>query len=209
MAESIETFVEKLQQEGVQAGRNEAQKLIDEARGEAERLVSEAKEQADRILERARAESDQTLKQGRDELELAARDALLRLRETLSRSLRAVLARASAEALEDEGFLRKLLEHVVAQYAGNDAEGSMPLEVHVNEKDLKSLTDWAIREMAPEDSGGAARVDLKGDLKSAGFEYSLGGGTVEVTPESVAAVLSQMIAPRLREFVEKAAGREQ
>jgi len=57
MADSIETFVQKLQAEGVQAGRDEAQKLVDEARTEAEGIVAQAGEQAKRITSQAREKS--------------------------------------------------------------------------------------------------------------------------------------------------------
>ena len=209
MADSIEAFVQKLQQEGVQAGRTEAQKLMGEAQAEAERIVSEAHAEAERIVKGAKAEAEDKLKQGTDELELAARDALLRLRQTLTDALAALLHRASAEALAEKGFLTKLLHDVVMQYARKDAEGSHPIEIHVSDEDLEAVTNWALQEMTQHEKDGRAHIDLKGRLKSAGFEYSAGGGTVEVTPESISGVLSEMIAPRLREVVDKAAGQQE
>ena len=209
MSDSIEAFVQKLQQEGVQAGRTEAQKLMAEAQAEAERIISEAHAEAERIVKAAKAEAEDKLKQGTDELKLAARDALLRLRQTLTDALSALLRRASAEALAEKGFLTKLLHDVVMQYARKDAEGSYPIEIHVSDEDLEAVTNWALQEMTQHEKDGRAHIDLKGRLKSAGFEYSAGGGTVEVTPESISGVLSEMIAPRLREVVDKAAGQQE
>ena len=198
MADSIQSFVRKLQEEGVQAGRAEAQKLMDEARQQAERIVADAKAQA-----------QETLDQGREELALAARDVLLRLRQTITRALEAVLRQAAAERLADSGFLSKLLHDVVMQYAEKDAEGDSVIEIRVSDEELQGITDWALKEIAQEQNTKGHRLELKGRLKTAGFEYSVGQGTVEMTPESIAAVLSQMIAPRLRAVIDEAAAQGQ
>ena len=180
MADSIETFVQKLQAEGVQAGREEAQKLVDEARAEAEGIVAQAGEQAERITGEAREKAAESLRQGRDELELAARDVLLKLREAVMRALQAALARGSGEALADKEFLARLIHDVVVQYAQKDAAGAADVEVQVNDEALQSLTDWAAKEMAQETEGSKPQVNFKGRLASAGFEYTTAGGKVEV-----------------------------
>lgn len=209
MANSIETFVQKLQAEGVQAGREEAQKLVDEARAEAEGIVAQAGEQAERITGEAREKAAESLRQGQDELELAARDVLLKLREAVMRALQAVLARGSGEALADKEFLAKLIHDVVVQYAQKDAAGAADVEVQVSDEALQSLTDWAAKEMAQEKAGSKPQVNFKGRLASAGFEYTTAGGKIEVTPESIASVLSEMVSPRLKELLDKAQAGEE
>jgi V/A-type H+-transporting ATPase subunit E len=208
MADSIEAFVQRLQQEGVQAGRAEAQKILDEARAEAERAVSRAKEQAERILAEARAEAERTVSRGREELALAARDVLLQVRRAVTQALEAVLKRAAAGVMDDKDFLLKLLHDVVVQYARKDAAGERPIEVKVGDDVLEAATAWAARAIAAEGQDADSRVRLKGALEEAGFEYSAGGGKVEVTADSVAAVLTQMISPRLRELIDQASGQK-
>jgi len=44
MPESIESFVKKLQSEGVDAGKKAAEKIIKEARQEAEKIFAQAKQ---------------------------------------------------------------------------------------------------------------------------------------------------------------------
>ena len=51
-------------------------------------------------------------------------------------------------------------------------------------------------------------IDLAGTLRQAGFEYNAGGATIEVTLESVVAVLSEMFSPRLREILATATAKE-
>lgn len=208
MADSIESFVQKLQEEGVQAGRAEAQKLTEQAKAQAERILAEARQEAERIVQEAKDAAGRDLQRGREDLELAARDVLLRLRQTLTETLEAVLRRAAGGAMADNNFLTKLLHDVVMQYAEKDSESIYPIQIRVSDEELEAVTDWALREMTQHDERGRPRIDLKGKLKAAGFEYSAGGGTVEVTPESIAAALSEMITPRLREVIDKAMGRK-
>ncbi len=203
MADTIESFVEKLQKDGVEAGRTEAAKLLDGARAESEKIIADAKTQAEGITSDARAEAEKTVKQGKDELQLACRDTLLSLHEAVMRSIRTVLEQAARTQLKDKEFLSNLIREVIVQYAGKDARGDRPVEVKVSDEMLETVSAWAAGESTGQAEGPATDIALTGGLKSAGFEYSSAGGTVEVTPESVAGVLSEMVSPRLREMITK------
>ncbi len=205
MSDTIESFVEKLQKDGVDAGQVEASKLLDGAKAEAEKVLSDAKTQAESITGDARAEAERIVKQGKDELALAGRDTLLRLHEVIVRAIRTILDGAVEAQMKDKEFLSNLIREVVVQYAQKDAEGDRPIEVRVVDEMLDALTSWAAGEMAGHGKGTTPDVALVGGLKAAGFEYSSSGGTVEVTPESVAAVLSGMVSPRLQEMIAREA----
>ncbi len=53
---------------------------------------------------------------------------------------------------------------------------------------------------------GAAGLDLKGELRAAGFEVRVADAVVEVSPESVAEKLVQLVSPQLRSLLRAAAG---
>jgi len=205
MADTIESFVEKLQQEGVAAGRTEADKLLADARAQAEKALAAAAAQAEKILADARTQAEQTVQRGREELQLAARDVMGRLKEAVASAVGAALAKGAADALRDKDFLASLIRDVVGQFAAQDAKGVWPIEVRVSDEMLKALSERALADAAGRDDG-ASRVSLSGQLQAAGFEYDAAGGTVEVTGESIAAVLCEMIAPRLREMIDASAG---
>ena len=83
MPESIESFVKKLQDEGVNAGKEAAEKIRNEAKLEADNMIADAKAEADQILAKARDNAGKQLHRMQTELELAARDVILKLRETI------------------------------------------------------------------------------------------------------------------------------
>ena len=204
MGETIESFVAKLQAEGVQAGQQEAEKLRAEAARQAEQIVQQANQQADKILADAKRDAEKLLARSQSELRLAARDTVHRLREALGRALREVLARGAEQKLSDPEFLGGLLHELATMYARADIEHKNGITIDLRPDLRDKLLAWALRETAQREQAAGLHMDLKGTLKEAGFEYSISGAKVEVTLSSVAEILSEMVSPRLREVIAEA-----
>ncbi|HUS47301.1 MAG TPA: hypothetical protein VNA25_11520 [Phycisphaerae bacterium] len=209
MGDTIETFVARLQTEGVEAGKKEAGKISQAAQAQAEQVLKQAQAEAEKIIAQADERAKSILDKSQTELKLAARDTLLRLRDAIKRCLEAVLSAALTQQLSDEGFLRELLHGLIVQYAQADLEGRPTIEIRVAPETQRKLLDWTLQEISHGAPGGKhVPVDLKGTLSQAGFEYSLSGGTVEVTVESVAAVLKELISAELRRLLDEATAGE-
>ncbi len=203
MAESIDSFVTKLRNEGVLAGQAAAEKIRSEAESEAKRLLEAAEAQARRIVEDSKAEARKTLARAQAELKLAARDTVLALQEALSRALREILLARTHEALSNVDFLKSVLHDLILQYVRADIEGKGSLAINVSDQTRHQLVDWAINEIHQKAPG--RQIDLQAALSGAGFEYQANGGTIEVTPESVVEVLNGLIGPELRRIVAEVA----
>jgi len=205
MAETIESFVAKLQAEGVQAGQQEADRLRAEAKQQAEEITRQAQKDGEAIVADAKKQADDLLARSRTELDLAVRDAILRLQDALSRMLAAVLARKVEEPLRDHEFLGRLLHDLVMQYVEADCQRREVLKINVAPELREKLIAWALQEIGQEAVEEVRpSLDLKGTLADAGFEYTLGESTVEVTRESVVETLMDLVGPALRETLEKA-----
>ncbi len=202
MGETIEEFVAKLQAEGVQAGRQQADEILTQAQEQAEGTLADARNQAEKIVAEANAEAQSILERGNTELQLATRDVAMKLRESLGRAIQLVLARGATEKLQDAEFLSKLLHEIVMLYAKADVDGKDTLAINVPAEMQDKLADWAISELHGTKSGGPRPdFDLKATLAGAGFEYKAGGATIEVTPESVVQMLSELVGPTLRKML--------
>ena len=208
--ETIESFVAKLQAEGIEAGKQAAEKLKGEARQQAERLVEDAKAQAEKIVAEAKAEAEGILARSKTELRLAARDTVLKLRDTLSTALSAILAEAATKKLSDVEFLGTVLHELIMLYATQDMLKKSQMRIDVQPALHEKLVKWALHELGDAvGQAGHPSIDLKGRLSQAGFEYEISGATTEVTVESVVEVLSELVSPALRELLDKAvAGRK-
>jgi V/A-type H+-transporting ATPase subunit E len=201
MAHTVESFVETLRSDGVEAGRQEAEKIRLEAQQEAEQTVRNAEAKACQIVEDAEKQREMTLQRTRTDLELAARDTVARLRDVLSQAANRLLTQAASTTLDDSDFLKELIREVASAYARSDATGEQTIELNVPKPMEKKLADWAIASFRQAADQKKLPIELHGSLATAGFEYKIAGGTVEVTPESVVQVLSQIVTPQLQELI--------
>ena len=201
MAHTVKSFVETLRSDGVEAGRQEAEKIRQDAQREAEQTVRDAEGKARQIVEDAEKQREKTLERTRTDLELATRDTVARLRDALSQAVNRVLQQAASTTLDDSGFLKELISEVASAYARADATGEQMIELNVPEPMKKKLADWAIASFRRGGDQQKLSAELHGALATAGFEYKVSGGTVEVTPESVVQVLSQIVTPQLQDLL--------
>lgn len=205
MPETIESFVAKLQAEGVQVGEQQAQELRADAQAQGDKTIADAKAQAERIVADAHAEAASILARGQTELKLAARDTTLRLREALQRALTAVLAYQAREDLSDTKFVGTLLHEIVLTYAKDLRERRDVMTINIPPDQREKLKDWALAEIGQQAVEGVRGVfDLHTTLAEAGFEYTISGRTVEVTTESVTAAVIDLLSPGLGELLAEA-----
>ncbi len=207
MGETIQAFVDKIRTEGIHAGQQQAEELLTGARAEADQILAEARNEKDRIIGEAKAEAESALSRAETELRLAARDAVLRLRDALTRGLRAVLSAGAEAHLTDPEFIGNALHEVITQFGMMELQGKPTFRVNVPEEIRDQLVDWAMEHIGKEIGGGEQEhicIDLKGTLSQAGFEYSVKGATVEVTLDSVVAALSDLVGPGLKAVLDEA-----
>lgn len=204
---TLEAFIGQLHAEGVEAGRQEAERMRQAAAKEAEAVIAKARESARHLIQQAEVKGQALLAESRGEIALAMRDAELELRAKLSRALTSLLTEGLERELSDPRLLRELLREVVVAYARADGSGSR-LEVHVRPELAQELASALPGRLGRELGEAKEGYDLRADLRAAGFEYRIHDGRVEVTPESVAELLAELVTPRLRALLQEAA-REQ
>jgi V/A-type H+-transporting ATPase subunit E len=196
----LESFIETIRSDGVEAGRQAAAELQREAELEAARIVEAAKAAAGQIVTDAETQRAQILARGESELSLAARDVLVRLRETISRAVADMLSRKTNEVFANTEFLASLIQDVVRQYARQDAAGHHSLVVTVSDATRQELNEWTWSSLVDGISEEGLSVELREGLAGAGFHYHIDGGTIEITPEAVASVLAEFVHPRLSQL---------
>jgi V/A-type H+-transporting ATPase subunit E len=208
----VEALIQRLRQQGVDAGNTARDQIISKAEQEAARIIQEAREQADSLVENARQETDRLQKAGEDALRIAGRDSVLRMRETVTTYFEERVKRLASTELEDPEFLRQLIIEVtkrVRDEAGVDEaeeiEVYLPSEV-IGIKELrdrpdelegklseyaKAIASAAWREgvvvKTMEDGGRGIRVRLlEDDLE------------IDLTDEAIAELLLKHLQPRFR-----------
>jgi len=204
MPKNIEAFVETLKTEGVDAGKQAAKKIEAEAQAEADQIIAQAEAKADQIIAQAETEAEKVKSRMNSSLELATRDALLALKEKLSRLITALLDREVGKALSNEDTLASVLQEVIPAYAKADAQASVSADIVVPEALKGKLIESTLKDLVKALKNQGIQAEVKASLAHAGFEYKIEGTTVEVSADSVTSLLADMIDPELRHILDSA-----
>ncbi len=196
----VEALIERLQARGVEAGREEADRLLAAARAEAEAMLAAAHSESAEIRAVAERETEALQKASEAALELALRDTVLRLREALLLLLSERLGARVQAALDDPALVGELLRAGAKMLAG---EGSLSGEVGgavLGEAQLAALADLLVRDLAEREPQLRLNPALGGVvLRRAGQNIA-----VELTDELLTAFLFAQLQPRFRKIFDGA-----
>jgi len=209
----VEELIERLREQGVAAGRSQANELLEQARRRAEQRLNEARREAEEIVQHARAEASKTQQAGEEAVQLAVRDAVLRLKSELVERFADRVRRLVTRELEDQGFLRQLILEVAGRAApptDQDTRILLPKDVvgleqlrrnpeEVKEGTLSHFVVTVTKELLREGIEIGARDDEAG-----GIRIQLDGDDLEIdlTDRAVADLLLRHLAPRFRAMME-------
>ncbi len=171
MPTNIESFVETLQAEGVDAGKKAAKKIKTEAQGQADQIIAQAKATAEQVIADAQTEAEQIQSRMDSSLELATRDTLILLREKLGELLNALLKQQVEKELSTEETLSSIMREVILAYSKPATDTETTAEIHVPKELQSRLLTGAIRELARALKNRNIQTDVKASLDQAGFEY--------------------------------------
>ncbi len=115
----VQELINRLRDDGIKAGRQEADRLIHEARKQAAQIVAQAQEEAEALLTQAR-EQIQTERQAfQDAIRKAFRDTRLELAAQVRNAFTAHVRRLVSMELEDREFLRNCLLLIIYSASSN------------------------------------------------------------------------------------------
>ena len=209
-AQGVRDLISRIRDDGVQAGKSEADRILQEARAEAARVLAEAKSEADALRTRTREELEAHRASSLEALRLAARDTVLDLQAGIARDLERHIQRLVSSATRDEELIKNLVLVLAGRVASDiigDKRAVIQLsetlfeakeasaELEERERDLiRALTNEMLREgieLAPaKDVHGGARVRLVGENLE-----------IDLTDQTISHLLYDRMLPRFRDIV--------
>jgi V/A-type H+-transporting ATPase subunit E len=210
-ASGVQELVERLRQDGVSEGQEQAARLLEAARREASEIVDLARRKAVEIREEAELASTRLRKAGEQALELAVRDALLRLRTEIEDRFAAQLARLVSERLQDRDFIEKLLLNI----AGAAVPRDRPVEIVMPDTFGSAVPDGPIGR--PGGDVDNFVLCLTGDMLREGVTVSVSdeveaglivrvadeGLEVRLDERALRELLRENLLPRFRELLDR------
>jgi V/A-type H+-transporting ATPase subunit E len=131
-ASGVQELISRIRDDGVQAGQEEADRLVTEARREAARLLADAQAQADEMRLKASVEIESVKHAALEALKLAARDSELRLEAEVLGAFQRHVKRLIAPVTHDGSFTRALVL-VLAGHAVEDYLKDKRLQILVSD----------------------------------------------------------------------------
>jgi V/A-type H+-transporting ATPase subunit E len=111
----VNRLVSRLREDGIEQGREEARKIIEQAEREAQEIREEARKDADAMLADAERETARLRQAAEDSVRVAVRDALLSVKEQLGQSFANMLRTEVAQELDDDQVLQDLIVAVAGE----------------------------------------------------------------------------------------------
>ena len=198
--DKLQQLTDRLYEEGLSKGRQEAEKMLSEASAKAAKTIEDAKRQAEEIIEEAQKKADDILSKAASDVKTASRDALAATKQDIQNAVLAEIADApAAKALKDEKFVADL----IAKVAGGFSEASA-------DDALVAAVSPAMQEKVEEYVKGAVQASLKAGIKvqpskkiRAGFTIgpSKGGWFVDFTDEAFNELIREYMRPATKKIL--------
>lgn len=117
----IQELTDKIYQEGVEKGREEAARILADAKTESEKLLAEAKAKAEQILSAAEKDAAELKKNTEAELKLFAAQSVDALKSEVANLITGEITTANVQtALTDASFMQQVILELVKNWQGNE-----------------------------------------------------------------------------------------
>ncbi|NBC34402.1 MAG: hypothetical protein GVY13_17125 [Alphaproteobacteria bacterium] len=211
----VQALIDRLREQGVEPGRREAQRLVDDAQSQARQIVDDARAEAERLREEAREDIRRERQTAHDALRMAARDMVLAVKADMAGQFAAEVRRLVRLELEDRDFLKRLILEIAGK-ATEPVGKEEPVEVLLPTRvigvdELRTDPEEASHGTLSRYVLGLSRdmlregVELKPDpAGKAGIRLRLTEEDVviDLTEETVATLLLRHLLPRFRALLE-------
>ena len=195
MGTDVATFARQLREDGIEAAKTEAAKILADARKEAEKIVNAARTEAAKVEKETQTRIQQNRHRSEDELKLVARDLVNSFRKRIEETGTRLLKGKVAEGLDDKEIIKTAITELLKnQQAGQNWEITLGAKIA---KPLAETVAAIFKEKG-------ATVQLAGEMSKAGFEIRTAGGNevFEVTEESVTETFRKLLSPELKKLIE-------
>lgn len=195
MSVKLDSLIEKIKQDGVDAAKKEANRILLETRKKADTMIKEAQAEAEKARKEAEKEADAYRKNAETAIQQAARDTVLVLKEKITEMFEQVLMADVHKAMDKD-----LIKELILLLAKNWSAGE-EIEVLVNDIDPDELKKQLKKSLSGNVKG---EIDVRLDRKiEHGFRIGKKEGNLyyDFTSESILEALRVFVNPKLAELL--------
>ncbi len=203
MAEELKNLIERIQRDGVDKAKAEADGIVSAAKQESAELIKKAEHKAAEIIKQAEADAKIHADRGVRTMSQSARDVLIAVGGAVEKLFKNLISDSVSQSLTPE----ELAQMIIALAKGYVEHGMTEsrIEALVGADDLEKLKQLFADKFAQALSKG---VEIRSDDNIVkGFKISLNEGKVwhDFTLEAIADAMAAFLQPQLEEIVREAA----
>jgi V/A-type H+-transporting ATPase subunit E len=206
----VQELIGRIRDEGVQAGKEEAEKILQQASAEATKILADAKAECLALREKTQTEIEAYRAAALESLKLSVRDTVLQLKSKVASAFEGFVRRLVTSATRDEELIKAIVL-VLAGHAADEFIKDKEIQILVNDAILSGKFDPKLRER-----GKQTILALSSDMLREGIELvpsgEVQGGArvrlvkdkleIDLSEKAVAQMLYQQILPRFHAIVE-------
>jgi V/A-type H+-transporting ATPase subunit E len=191
----LDSLIEKIKTDGVDAAKKQADKILSETQKEADQIIKKAKEEAEQFRKKAETDAVSYQKNSEAAIQQAARDTLLVLKEKITAMFEQILL-SDIDKLMNKDFLKDLIVEFAKTWAKDD-----DIQILVNGVDADALKAQLKRSLSDNIKGD---IEIKLDKKiEHGFRIGKKDSHLfyDFTDESILDALRVFLNPKLAELL--------
>lgn len=121
MQNKLQELTERLYNEGLSKGKQEAEELKASAVKESERIIADARKEADRIIAAAKKEAEELKTRTGNDLKIASAQTIASLKQTIEKMIITKAIEPSVKSsLEDTSFIKEVIMAVAKAFNASD-----------------------------------------------------------------------------------------
>lgn len=201
MENKLQALTDKLYQDGLSKGKEEGERLLQEAKAQASRIVESAQEEAKEIVEKARKEAEDLKNNTLTEIKITSRQMISTLKEEVENHLmQRSLAPALHSAMEQVEFVQLVIVKAMECFKPAEHNG-LSLELLLPE-DYRNRFDKFLEGQLGADLKAGLEVKFDGELKG-GFKIvnKTEGYQLSFTEEDFMALFEEYARPRIKQLL--------
>lgn len=191
---NLQGLIKRIKDEGIDEAKKKADEIVLFGENKASEIIVNARKEAELILKKANEEKIKNEKTGKKELEYAARDLIIYVKQSLVDIFDSIVKEECKKALSGKG-LERILLHVIDGWT-QDKDKKIDLEVLLSRKDRDALLESFLSKVKEKTKGG---IEVRGHPRvETGFRIGLQGENVhyDFTDEVVADILAAYMNAR-------------
>lgn len=195
MDAKLDTLIEKLKTEGVEAARQQSDDIIDKAKKDAEQIIRKAKTDADSLVKQAETKAQEFQRNSEAAIQQASRDMVLVLKEKITNLFNKTL-KAKVEKSLSEDFIKSLISKIAEQIKPDSMVG---IQISDSDKsDLMKVLQSGLKDTLKNDF----EIKVSNRINN-GFRIGIKDQDVyyDFTDESIASSLLEFLNPTLQKLV--------